>query len=70
MYQNVLLRNLTYRNNLVFDIENVMGKIVELGLFITLKERGKRTHIALLVKLIEITLSLTWLIKIMFSQIV
>lgn len=52
------------------DLEKGTGKNVDLILFIALKEKGNRTQITLLVKLIKIALSLTWLMKIMFSQIV
>lgn len=54
----------------VVDLEKGTGKNVDLILFIALKEKGNRTQITLLVKLIKIALSLTWLMKIMFSQIV
>lgn len=54
----------------VVDLEKGTGKNVDLILFIALKEKGNRTQITLLVKLIKTALSLTWLMKIMFSQIV
>lgn len=54
----------------VVDLEKGTGKNVDLILFIALKEKGNSTQITLLVKLIKTALSLTWLMKIMFSQIV
>lgn len=54
----------------VVDLEKGTGKNVALILFIALKEKGNRTQITLLVKLIKMALSLTWLMKRMFSQIV
>ena len=54
----------------VVYLEKGTCKNVDLILFIVLKEKGNRTQITLLGKLIKIALSLTWLMKIMFSQIV
>lgn len=56
--------------HLVVDLEKGTGKNVALILFIALKEKGNRTQITGLVKLIKIALSLSWLMKRMFSQIV